>query len=379
VKAAVTGWGWRTPLGIDVDTAMRRLWAGERAARPHPGREDQPIAPVRWAPAPSRNGRFLGRLGLLALEAAAEAIRASGRAPDQRFGIFGAVGGLRARWDELGPALRRQRADGAAAWDSGLRALHPFWLLTHLSNNAHALLAAEVGARGEGVTFSGATAGAQALWAALAALEEDAVDAACVVAHDSLLEPETLARLGDGGRGGSGAGPYDEQAAGFVPGEGAAALVLERIDRAGSRALATVAAAHGADGGAGEPRPATIARVAAPLATGPIVVDGAGRAELVHDRQERLALAEVVGPDAPLFATTAAMGQLGAATPVVQTIALAQALRQGLLPPIAGLARPAAGPLRPLGQPTETRARAGLAIATGAPGLVGVVRVEVSR
>jgi 3-oxoacyl-(acyl-carrier-protein) synthase len=385
MKAAVTGWAWRTPLGADLDTAMGRLWAGERAATPNPhfdpsGYRCQLVAPLLGPAAPSRNARFLRRLGLFALEAAGEAIRAAGQIPDQRFGVFAAMGGLRACWEEIAPALTGQRADAAGAWSGGLQRLHPFWLLTHLSNNAHALLAAEVGARGEGVTFAGATAGAQALAAALRALEADAVDAACVVAYDSLIEPETLVVLGErGGARGPGpvAAPYDERAAGVVPGEGAAAVILERRERAGPRALALLDAAGGADGAEGEPAAATIARVAARLSSGVEIIDGAARAQPGLDGEERAALSGLTDPQAPLVAATAAMGQLGAATALVQAIALGQALRRGLLPPIAGLARAAAGPLVPVPRALATCARTGLAISTGAPGLVGVVRVEV--
>ncbi len=71
------------------------------------------------------------------------------------------------------------------------------------------------------------------------------------------------------------------------------------------------------------------------------------------------------------------MGQLGAAAAVVQAIALAAALRAGHLPPVAGLARSAPGPLRPLTAAEPTQARAGLALSAGAPGLAGAVRVEL--
>jgi hypothetical protein len=71
------------------------------------------------------------------------------------------------------------------------------------------------------------------------------------------------------------------------------------------------------------------------------------------------------------------MGQLGAATSLVQAIALAEVLRRAELPPIAGLERPAAGPFCPVRQVQRTEARAAVGISTGAPGLVGAVRVEV--
>jgi hypothetical protein len=65
---------------------------------------------------------------------------------------------------------------------------------------------------------------------------------------------------------------------------------------------------------------------------------------------------------------------------VVQVIAMAQALRRGTLPPIAGLAPAsflAQAPLRPLASCEPTAARAALLLSVGAPGLAGAVRVQV--
>src|SRR5205085_875983 len=112
-----------------------------------------------------------------------------------RIGLFAGVGGLRAHWDDMLAALEHQRDDGAGAWERGLRDVHPYWMLRHLSNNVHALAAMELELRGEGATFGGATGGAQALAAASRALHAGAIDAALVVAYDSLLEPETLVEL----------------------------------------------------------------------------------------------------------------------------------------------------------------------------------------
>ena len=35
IEAAITGWGWRTPLGHDIEPAIDRLLAGERAVKAH--------------------------------------------------------------------------------------------------------------------------------------------------------------------------------------------------------------------------------------------------------------------------------------------------------------------------------------------------------
>lgn len=166
---------WHTPLGSEVELVVDRLQAGHR--------ELQLAAP----PPPSRQARFLDRLGLFALDAGLRAAAGASLPAGDRLGVFAATGGLRPCWDDLCPALAGQRADGQDAWARGLSKLHPFLLLKHLSNNVHALLAAELGARGEGACFGGRTAGAQALAAANRALDDGAIDAAIVVAADSLL------------------------------------------------------------------------------------------------------------------------------------------------------------------------------------------------
>ncbi|NUQ75846.1 MAG: hypothetical protein HUU21_20070 [Polyangiaceae bacterium] len=414
--AAVTGWAWRTPLGASIDEVLPLLFAGERAATP---RHRFPldtypcslVAPIRGEPREGRHRRFVRHLGLFAMEAGAEAFACAGHRRDElagsisressgeRLGLFTAVGGLRADWDELAPALASQQPDGALAWDRGFRLLHPFWMLRYLSNNVHALLAAELGARGEGVCFGGANAGAQALVAACRALEVRAVDVALVVAYDSLIEAETLVELGARGElvrldRPSLAPPYSLLACGFVPGEAAGALVLERKEGAGNRALALLSAFDATDGQDGEPLAATIARAAEAVAQGDSIVDGAARGIAALDQAEREALARVLGADAVLLATAAAMGRVGAAAAVIQAIALGNILRFGALPPVAGFSdlfnkielnqnttemhRPAnvCAPLRPLERSEPTRARSAVGVSTGAPGAVGAVRVE---
>jgi malonyl-ACP decarboxylase len=253
-------------------------------------------------------------------------------------------------------------------------------MLKHLSNNAHALLAADVSARGDGATYGGATAGAQALSAAIRALEAESIDAAVVFAYDSLLEPETLVDLA--ARGAATAAdlanltaPYDVHAGGFVPGEAAAALVLQRPG--GGRALARITAADGADGHTSEAAPEALAAVVSRLARRDAVIDGAGRAVPALDSGERATLASLLGEGARLTAVQAAFGQMGAATALVQAIALGSCLRRGELPPIAGLKVPSDGPLVPLREAVPTQERSALALSTGAPGLVGAVRIEV--
>jgi 3-oxoacyl-(acyl-carrier-protein) synthase len=190
---------WRTPLGDTIDAVMARVLASERAAS---------TAPIPHPPGRSRHHRFLRRIGMFGLESAIEAQSASGLGGGARVGLFSGVGGLRAHWDDLLAAFEHQRDDGERMWERGIKDVHPFWMLRHLSNNVHALASAELGLRGEGATFGGGNGGAQALAAASRALRDGALEAALVVAYDSLLEPETLVELAARGTPSS-----------FVPGE----------------------------------------------------------------------------------------------------------------------------------------------------------------
>lgn len=304
MTASIAGRAWRTPLGNTIESAMARLYAGERAAMtdPRAGYACTTIAPIRDEPARSRNARFLRRMGLFGLEVATEALAGSGITGGPRIGLFSGVGGLRAHWDDMIAAFAQQRDDGERMWERGLANVHPYWMLRHLSNNVHALASAELDLRGEGATFGGANGGAQAITAAIRALHDGAIDAALIIAYDSLLEPETLVELGARG-------------CDFVPGEAAAAIVLVR-DRADAPRIAIRTAAG----------PGALARCAA-LAEGSLEVD------------------TTVG---------AAMGQLGAATSVVQAIALVELLRAGRM-----------------------TARTAVGLHSGAPELASAIRVEV--
>ncbi|WP_224240965.1 beta-ketoacyl synthase N-terminal-like domain-containing protein [Hyalangium gracile] len=386
----VVGQAWRTPLGDTVDTAVGRLLAGERAATDQLRFETRTYAcrigaPILSSPQRSKHSRFLRRMGLFGLEAAHEALqqaRTRGcEVSGERLGIFCGYGGLRAHWDDMMEALSGQQPEQSGTWERGLKRIHPYWMLKHLSNNAHALLAADLSARGDGATYGGATAGSQALGAAIRALDAGSIDVALVFAYDSLLEPETLVDLAARGAATTAelarlAAPYDVQAGGFVPGEAAAALVLQRPGSGG--ALMSITAADGGDGRPSEPGSETLAAVAARVARADTVVDGAGRAVPGLDTEERTVLAGSLGEGARLTAVQAAFGQLGAATTLVQAIALGNCLGRGVLPGITGLREPAEGPLIPLRESQPTDARSALALSTGAPGLAAAVRIEIT-
>jgi 3-oxoacyl-[acyl-carrier-protein] synthase II len=386
VSVAVVASAWRTPLGSAEDEVLDRLLAGERGARPNARFDAGSYAcsiasTIAGEPPKSRHLRYLRRMGLFAADAAREALAKSGIAGSERLGLFAGVGGLRAHWNELMPALVAQEPDLRASWARGLGQLHPFWMLSHLSNNAHALLSIELGAKGDGVTCGGANGGAQALASAIASLESGAIDAALVVAYDTLVEPETLVEQASRGALAtvpleSLRSPYDAGANGRVPGEAAAAVVLVRASEAPAGA-ARIDVRDAADGSTGEASAELVGSVARSLVSGIGVVDGASLSRAAGDASEREILGKLARSGLPLVSTASAFGALGAATAVVQVIALAGLLRRGMLPPIAGLRDVADGPLVPLAKATPTSEKVALGLAAGAPGLASAVRVEI--
>lgn len=387
---AVTGFSLRTPLGEDVATIGERIYNGERVITPNP-RFDARTYPCSLAaaiavdPKPSKHRRFVKRMGLFGIEVGTEAL-AQSQTPVRgtRLGLFCGYGGLRAHWDDLMPVLEKQDGslEARESWARGFSLLHPFWMLFHLSNNAHALLSIQLGATGDGTTSAGSNAGAQALRAAAAALESDSIDAALVFAYDTLVEPETILSLGASGaatncpEASAVPGPYSVGACGFVPSEAAAALVLEKPDQARGRTIALLSATTTADGNAGFSEPSTLAHALAAISEGDSLVDGSGLAHRHYDDGERDVIAKHLGDSTRLISTTASLGQMGAATSLVQAILLQHYLLHKKLPPIAGLSEPAPGPLRPLIHAETSEFRSAVALSCGLPGLVGAIRVE---
>lgn len=396
-KVAVLGASIQTPLGADVGAVCDRLLAGERAAAVSP-RFPAATYPCRLAavlPAETRRGarsRYLKPMAQAAVATTVDAVESARRhhpavaaLPGSRIGLFFGYGGLRAYWEDLMQPLGGQRDDLEASWERGMRNLHPFFMLQRLSNNAQALAAESLRIFGDSATLAGANAGAQALTAAQAALAEGAVDVAVVTAYDTLIEPEVILDLGMRGvLSGAAtvedlASPYDEAAGGAVPGEASATLILSR-DEALGPASAALQAVEGADASAGAPAATLLGRLASPLLARQevAVFDGAALALPAIDKSECTELA-LLHAAPVLTATQSALGQLGAAAPLVQTALLSELLRRGVLPAIAGLRTPVAGRPRLLVENTPTAALRAVALSAGAPGLAGAVLVEVRR
>ena len=393
-KIALTGWAWRTPLGNDAN-AITRLLDGESAAQINPHFDASsygcPLAAaIVTPPKASKHQRYLRRMGLFALEIAQQLAFDYALQGSERLGLFFGYGGLRAHWQDLMPAFAAQTPDAAQCWQRGLNLLHPFWMLQHLSNNAHAIAAQELGAAGDGATYSGANAGAQALLGACRALQLGSVDQALVVAYDSLLEPENLVEYMHAGSVNPHPlhalqAPYSSTACGFVPGEAACAVLLERASATKRTPLSYLEARASADGQPQLPQMASLAQLAHQLWQPGDVFDGAGIAQNAYDAAELAMLANLIqqpsgAQAASLTCLASSFGQTGAAHSVLQAIALSLCLQRQQLPGIVGLGIGSAAnssALHPLTHTASSQARAALALSASAPGLAAAIRVEI--
>ena len=307
---AVMAAAMETPLG-DCAATIAAIAEGRRAGA-RDAATDLVVARLACEPPGTRHARLVGALPVLALEIARAAARAVPRGP--RTGAFVATGGLRAQWEALAPAMAEQAADGANAWARGLSRMHPLWMLRYLSNAAHAIIAAELGAVGDGATFAGPASAASALVAASAAFDSGAIDHAIVVALDDVTADEVALEL-------------HARHPDVVPGTAVAAIALARTP--GGVQLAAV---DGVDPEHAEPSPAAIAGVRARL-----------------PRAERD------------VAFSAATGWLGAAGLLVDAIVAAELMRAGW-PPRLDVRTP----------------RSVTITAAASPGQIGVVRIEVA-
>jgi act minimal PKS chain-length factor (CLF/KS beta) len=180
--------------------------------------------------------------------------------------------------------------------------------------------------------------------------------------------------------------PFDANATGYVPGEGGAILVLENADgarRRGVPSYGTVAGyAAGFDPPPGSTRPPALARtIRAALADAGLtpdrvdVVFADATAVAARDLAEARAITEVFGPHGvPVTAPKTLTGRLYAGGAALDTATALLALRDGVLPPTAGVTRLAPGiDVDLVVEPREGRLSTALVLARGHGGFTAAL------
>jgi 3-oxoacyl-[acyl-carrier-protein] synthase II len=361
----VTGVGAVTPLGVGSRTMHERWCAGECGIADGEG-ACADFGPTDFLSA--KEARRADRFTQLAIAACDEALAdagwrdagAGGGAGEQdpydpeRIGcVLGTgIGGIRTLVD--GQDTLRER---------GPQYVSPLSVPLMMSNAGAGALSMRHGLRGPSFAVSSACAsGAHAIGSALRMLQTGEADAVIAGGSEAGLTPLARAAFGalDALSQAGVSRPFDARRDGFVMGEGAAVMVLEREGAArarGARVLGVVKG-YGASSDAHHltaPREdghGQAAAMRAALADAGVAVEqidyvnAHGTSTPLNDRAETHAIKLALGEHAlriPVSSTKSAIGHLLGAAGAVEAVATLLALRDGIAPPTLGLSEPEDG------------------------------------
>lgn len=364
-RVAVTGLGVKTPAGLDLDA----FWATVLAARPTAGPmtliDGSPL-PVRFAcevadfdPVPylgPKESRRNDRVAQLGFAAATEAARSAGELaadPARCAVVVGTgIGGLITLESQVGTYLSK-----------GAERVSPFLVPMMMANSTAALVGLQMGWTGPNLCVATAcAAGANAIGEATRIIREGASDVVLAGGTESCITPTAVSAFAQMGALSQrndeperASRPFDAGRDGFVMGEGAAFLLLERWDRAVARG-ATI---HGEILGYGRNCDAHHITAPAPGGAGAVAcmhlalddagvspsavshVNAHGTATPLNDAAESEAIVKVFGGTSPpVTSTKGVTGHLIGAAGAVEAVATLLALRTGQVPPVANYEEP---------------------------------------
>ena len=301
-----------------------------------------------------KEARRSDRYTQLAVAAAAQAVEEAG-VPDgidpERLGVIVGTG--------VGGLVTLQ-AECEAWLEGGDRAVSPHFVPMMMPNAAAGTIAIKIGARGPGFSVSSACAtGGHAIGEAMRMIDRGEADAVIAGGTEAALTGLCIAafrRMGALSREGV-SRPFDAGRDGFVMGEGAAVLVLEREEHARARGAKIFAriAGYGASNdafhitqpdengrGAKQAMLATLADAGA--ATGDVgYINAHGTSTPFNDKIETLAIKQVFNGSAtppPVSSTKSHIGHLLGAAGAVEALVLVEAVRRGVMPPTINYEQP---------------------------------------
>lgn len=357
---AITGMGVVTPAGCTLDDLWAGLLAGTSTAAPldhydfgrHAVRIGCRVRGLDRAgllpPKQARRMDPFARYGVTAALSAYEDAGAPAPGPGRTAIVVGnAVGG---RWtsDE----------ESRKYTELGPQGVNPLMPLMTMPNATAALLAMRLGWHGPALTIATTCAsGADAIGQAMMLLATRRADVVVAGGCESTLTPVTMAAFGNlnavstrNDAPEQACRPFDVDRDGFVMGEGAGFVVLERTEDALARGAAPYAEVTGyaasadayhlampSDDGFGAVTAMSAAIADAGLEPSDIVhVNAHGTSTRHNDRVEAVALRKVFGPGGPpVTSTKGVIGHLMGAAGAVELIATVLAVREGTVPPTA--------------------------------------------
>jgi len=370
IRVVVTGMGAITPLGHDVASTWTRLCQGESGVGPvtlfdasnlrtRIAAEVKGFEPV--AHFGRREARHYDRFSQFALVAAGQAIADSGLTFDnngasERTGVIigSGVGGI---------ASLLEAADIYA--NQGPRRISPFLIPRMLADSAAGQVAIAFGIRGPNMAVVAACAtGTNVIGEAAEMIRRGWVDAVVAGGSEAAITGVSLAAFNvmraistDNENPTRASRPFDATRNGFVMGEGAGVLVLERLERAlardahiygqvvgyGSTADAFHMAAPAEDG-RGAAQSMRMALEEAGLSPAEVdYINAHGTSTLLNDKTETIATKTVFGEHAhhvAISSTKSMIGHLLGAAGAVEAIICLKALNEGLIPPTINYQHP---------------------------------------
>jgi 3-oxoacyl-[acyl-carrier-protein] synthase-1 len=381
VKAVVTGAGAICATGTDPEAIWDAVVEGRSGIAPI-AQWDASAWPVGIAGeitdvsprtlVPDRKlHKFIRRTDMFGLFAASSAIDASGFAAyrdgldddaatafSDRSGVFvGSGGGAYQTQYDYFPLFDEARGELEVFGRELETNVSPMWLLRTLPNNVLCHIGIRYGLKGTNACITSHAAGSLlAVVEALDALRGDEADRTVVVAHDALVEPQSVlyyARAGLLAR--DALRPFDASRDGSVLGEGAAAIVVETEPSARERAAPILGdilgGAETSDGlgvlEIGEDGDGLASAIALAFddagvdagEVGMIVAHGNGTRR--SDRTEAAAIRSVFGTGAPPVTSFKwSFGHLIAASGMIDVVLALACLRCGVVPGIATLESP---------------------------------------
>ncbi|MCW2986521.1 MAG: beta-ketoacyl-[acyl-carrier-protein] synthase family protein [Conexibacter sp.] len=343
----VTGRGVVSPVATGVDAFFDALLGMES------GISDEGVAPcadfdpelVMTAKEARRTDRF-AQLAIAAADQAADEAGLMGEVDPARVGVIvgTGVGGLTTLQKECQTWL-----------EEGDRAVSPLFVPMMMPNAAAGQIAMRRGLHGPGFSIASAcSTGAHSIGEAARLIARGEADVMVAGGTEAALVGLCIAafrRMGALSRVGE-SRPFDTRRDGFVMGEGASVLVLEREEHARARGAQIYARVTGygasndafhitqpEENGRGAIEAMTAALRDADLAPADVgYVNAHGTSTPINDRVETLALRKVMGDDTPpVSSCKGAVGHTLGAAGAIEALACVEALRRGALPPTLGL------------------------------------------
>ena len=290
-------------------------------------------------------------LAIAAAAQAAEEGKVSDGVDPERLGVLVGTG--------VGGLLTLER-ECRNFFEGGERAVSPHFVPMMMPNAAAGMIAMRLGAHGPGFSVASACAtGGHAIGEALRMITRGEADVVLAGGTEAALTGVCLAafrRMGALSREGV-SRPFDAGRDGFVMGEGAAVLVLEREEHAKARGAEIFAriAGYGAsndafhitqpdENGRGAKQAMLATLKDAGAATGDVgYINAHGTSTPFNDKIETLAIKQVFNGSAtppPVSSTKSHIGHLLGAAGAVEALVLVEAVRRGVMPPTINYEQP---------------------------------------